>query len=330
MTAKPRSIDPVRWRPPPVTPLPEPDVHAPLRVLPVPGHAPEDVVVDAGGALWTGVDDGRILRIEGDDVAVVAATGGRPLGLATTRDGRLLICDSHRGLLRLDPATGELETLVAQVAGRPLMFCSNVVEASDGTIYFTESTDRWRYEYYKGAALEGRANGHLFRLGTDGSVDELLHGLMFANGVTLTADESALVYAETLAARLSTYHLTGPDAGRVTPLAEHLPCLPDNISTAPDGGIWAAMVAARNPVSELLAPRPPILRKLLWLLPYDKLPKLAPTVWAVKFDPGTGEVLRQLHTEHPDFAAATGLVEHAGRLWLGCIGSAALTSVDLS
>jgi hypothetical protein len=34
----------------------------------------------------------------------------------------LLICDSHRGLMRYDPATDTLETLVAEVAGRALTF----------------------------------------------------------------------------------------------------------------------------------------------------------------------------------------------------------------
>ena len=88
------------------------------------------------------------------------------------RDGRLLISDSHRGLLKLDPGTGTLQTLVAEVGRRPLTFCSNVVESSDGDVYFTESTDRFRYEYYKGSALEARGSGHLFRLNPDGTVDD--------------------------------------------------------------------------------------------------------------------------------------------------------------
>jgi len=61
---KPRKppIDPVHWQPPPVDPLPQLPA-ADLTVIPVPGNAPEDVVVDADGNIWTGVDDGRIVRI---------------------------------------------------------------------------------------------------------------------------------------------------------------------------------------------------------------------------------------------------------------------------
>src|ERR1700753_3834397 len=101
-------IDPIRWHPPRSRPLPEPDWTAALQVIAVPGTAPEDVVADAAGNIWTGVEDGRIVAISagGSWVQVVADTGGRPLGLAVARDGLLLICDSHRGLLRCDPATG--------------------------------------------------------------------------------------------------------------------------------------------------------------------------------------------------------------------------------
>jgi hypothetical protein len=51
-------IDPVRWQPPPSRALPEPDMTAPLNVVALPGNAPEDVVVDADGNIWTDVDDG--------------------------------------------------------------------------------------------------------------------------------------------------------------------------------------------------------------------------------------------------------------------------------
>jgi len=324
-------INPVRWRPPPSRPLPEPDLTATLHVVALPGTAPEDVVADADGNIWTGVEDGRIIRItpDGGSADVVADTGGRPLGLAVARDGRLLICDSHRGLLRYDPANGAMETLVAKVGGRALKFCSNVVESSDGTIFFTESTDRFHYEYYKGSVIEARPTGSLFRLNRDGSVTILAPGLRFANGVTLTADESAVVFAETTCCRLSKYWLTGDQAGTITPLATDLPGYPDNISTGRDGRIWVAMVSDRNRLSEWLSPRAPIVRKLLWRLPYRWLPNPKPVVWVIAFDPDDGHIVTQLRTSHRDFGLATGVVETPGRLWLGRIGGAGICYLDL-
>ncbi|WP_372507847.1 SMP-30/gluconolactonase/LRE family protein [Mycolicibacterium crocinum] len=322
-------VDPVRWQPPPQRELPPPDLNSSLRVIGIPGHAPEDVVIDADGTVWTGTDNGAIVRIRsGQAPDVVANTGGRPLGLAVARDGRLLICDSHRGLLRLDPASGVFETLVSEVAGRPLTFCSNVVESSDGTMYFTESTSRFHYEYYKGAVLEARASGSLFRRDVNGTVTTLATGLRFANGVALTADESALVVAETTGCRVSMYPLTGSGVGEPVPLIEHLPGYPDNISTAPDGRIWIALVSERNAFGEWLMPRAPLVRRLMWKLPYAWMPSPKPLVWAIAIDLD-GRLRAQVRTVDPRFGLATGLVEHDGTLWLGCIGSSAVACLDL-
>jgi streptogramin lyase len=80
-------------------------------LIPLPGEGPEDVVVGSDGSIYTGLLDGRILAVAPEDGAVreVARTGGRPLGLEATTDGRLLICDSPKGLLELDLETGALK-----------------------------------------------------------------------------------------------------------------------------------------------------------------------------------------------------------------------------
>ncbi|MCZ0729088.1 SMP-30/gluconolactonase/LRE family protein [Mycolicibacterium iranicum] len=323
-------IDPVRWQAPPVEPLPE-FPGADLALIDVPGGDPEDVVVDSAGHLWVGARNGNIVRFRPDGTApeVIANTGGRPLGLGFARDGRLLICDSPRGLLALDTATGRIETLVTSIAGRRLMFCSNVTETADGTVYFTESTSAFAIDWYMGAILEARGRGALHRLNSDGTVTTLVDGLYFANGVTPTADGSALVFAETQGRRLSKYWLTGPRAGSVTPLAVHLPAMPDNLSTGADGRIWCAMVTPASPLADRLAAGPPLMRKLIWRLPERLQPKPEAVVWAVAFDPDSGQAVAGITMIHPNFCMATGLVEANGRLWLGSIGGPHLGWVPL-
>lgn len=328
--SRPR-VDPVRWLPPPVDPLAEVGP-ADITVVPLPGNGPEDVVIDADGRVLASLEDGRIIRIppDGGEPVVIGDTGGRPLGLHVGRGGRVLVCDSHRGLLALDPERRRLETLVESVAGRPLTFCSNVTETSDGTIYFTESTSDFRIEHYTAVVVEARGRGSLFRLGSDGTVTTLLDGLYFANGVTLTGDESALVFAETQARRLSKYWLTGPRAGSVTPLAVHLPGMPDNLGTGADGRIWAAMVTEVNTTLEWLLPRAPILRKVAWRLPERLQPQIKPEVWAVAFDADTGAVVAGLRTKHPHFGVVTGVAESTDKLWMGTISYPAVAYADLS
>jgi sugar lactone lactonase YvrE len=330
MARKPR-INPVRWQPPPVDALP--DLPAPsVTVVPLPGNGPEDVVVDAAGQLWTGLEDGRIVRFaaDGGQPTTIANTGGRPLGLHAARDGRVLICDSHRGLLALDAASGALDVLVESVGGRRLKFCSNVTETDDGTIYFTESTSDFHFEHFTAPIVEARGRGALFRLDADGTLTTVVNGLYFANGVTPTADGSALVFAETQARRLSKYWLAGPQAGTVTPLAVHLPGMPDNLSTGADGRIWAALVSEANAALEWMLPRAPILRKLVWRLPERLQPQINPEVWAVAFDPDSGAPVAGLRIKHPDFGAVTGMVEAGGKLWMGTISFPAVAHVDLA
>jgi sugar lactone lactonase YvrE len=327
---KPR-IHPVRWQPPPVDPLPDMPASR-VTVVPLPGNGPEDVVVDTDGQLWTGLEDGRIVRIpaDGGEPAIVANTGGRPLGLHVARDGRVLICDSHRGLLALDPNSGTLDVLAEGVAGRRFKFCSNVTETPDGTIYFTESTSDYHFEQFTAPIVEARGTGGLYRLDTDGTVSTLVDGLYFANGVTPTADGSALVFAETQARRLSKYWLTGPQAGSVTPLAVNLPGMPDNLSTGADGRIWAALVAEMNPALESLFPRAPIIRKVVWRLPERLQPQIKPEIWVAAFDPDSGAAVAGLRTEQPDFGSVTGLVEAAGKLWMSTINFPAVAHVELA
>src|ERR1700751_2082079 len=111
-------------------------------LAPLPGEGPEDVVVGPDGVIYTGLLAGRVLAVAQEDGAVreVANTGGRPLGLEATADGRLLICDSPNGLMELDLKTGALKTLVTHDGAERLIFCSNVVAAPDGDLFVTVST----------------------------------------------------------------------------------------------------------------------------------------------------------------------------------------------
>ncbi len=297
-----------------------------LRRLELSGVGPEDVVLDADGRALVGVSDGRILRIDPVDgvVETIARTGGRPLGLEWCASGRLLVCDSERGLLQVDlEAGGTVTTLVADVDGVPLNFASNVVEASDGTIYFSASSRDFDLDHYLGALLEHRGTGRLFRRDRDGQVQTLLDGLQFANGVALAPDGSCVVVAETGAYRLRRYWLAGPRAGAHDVLVDNLPGFPDNISLGSDGLVWVTLAAPRDRLLDALLPRPGVLRQLVWLLP-ERLrpaPKRTVRVVAVSFD---GRVVHDLEGPGDEYSMVTGVAERDGVLYLGSLHETAL------
>jgi sugar lactone lactonase YvrE len=331
---KPR-VTPIVWQPP-ATPArarrPHGDVPMPRPVLhPLPGIGPEDVAVAADGAVYTGLADGRMLRLLDGVVDVVADTGGRPLGIEVDADGSLLVCDATRGLLRIRPGDATITDLVPAgtlIDGVPLRVCNNAAIAADGTIWFSDSTARFGLAHWKADLIEHSGTGRLLRRDPDGTVSAVLTGLHFANGVALAADESFVTVAETGAYRLTRLWLTGPQAGRSDVLADNLPGFPDNIARGSDGLIWIAMGSPRNRALDLLAPRPPVLRRLLWALPEALLPKPADTVWVQAVDV-SGRTVHDLQTAMPGFSMVTGVREQSGTVWLGSLHSAAIARFTL-
>ena len=303
-----------------------PDPLLARRYVAIGGRGPEDVVADARGRVLTGVEDGRILRLDGlaDPEAVrvetLADTGGRPLGLELLPDDGLLVCDAERGLLRVDLADGTVRVLADSVAGEPLRGGSNVVALSDGSVYFTVFSLRYPIERWIGDIVEHTGTGRLLRLapGAD-SPEVLLDGLQFANGLAPSADESFLVVVETGVRRLTRYWLTGPKAGRSEPFVEDLPGMPDNLWRAgPDGPIWVALAGPRVAPLELLHQAPPAVRQAAARVAVHMPFRPTGTIGAMAFD-DDGTVVHHLAARGSSYRMATSVCEAAGHLVLGSV-----------
>lgn len=317
-------IAPQVWRPP-AAPTASPDPLPPLTVVPVNGFGPEDVLVDKGH-VFTGLDDGRIVRLtpDGRRLDLVADTRGRPLGLEWYPDGRLLVCDAKRGLLLVSRQSGETEVLVPRGPG--LRVCNNAAVAADGTVYFTDSSSRFDLDYWKADLLEHSGTGRLLRRSPDGSVEVLLSGLCFANGVALAPDESYVVVASTGSYRLDKIELP---SGRHVVLADNLPGFPDNISTGSDGLVWIALASPRLPVLDLALRLPPVIRKATWALPESLQPKDKSVVWVRAVDGADGRVVHDLRGVRPDYHLVTGVREDAGVVYLGSLEERAVAYFSL-
>lgn len=298
---------------------------AQIEVYPIPGSGAEDVAVDSEGRIYTGTREGYLLRLspDGRHVERIAQTGGRPLGIEVHPDGYLIVCDAHRGLLRVHPDTGVIDVLAHSVAGVPMRFTNNCDIAQDGSVYFSDSSEQFGIDEFKGDLLAHSGSGRLLRWSPDGTLEVLLTGLHFANGVALAEDDSFVLVAETGGYSVTRLDLSGPSAGRRTVVIENLPGLPDNMSTGTGGVFWMALPSARNRLLDLLLPRPGVLRKAVWALPDRLQPDATRITWVVGID-GDGRVVRNLQGPGTAYHYVTGVREHAGQLYLGSLVESAV------
>ncbi|OXM62649.1 SMP-30/gluconolactonase/LRE family protein [Amycolatopsis vastitatis] len=293
-----------------------------VTLIPVGGHGPEDVVVDGEGRVYTGVDDGRVLRVspDGRHIDVVADTGGRPLGLELYGDDELLICDARAGLLVVPLSGGTPSVLATSALGLDFVFCNNAAVAADGTIYFTDSSRRFGIDRWRDDLIEQTAGGRLLRRSPDGSIDLLLDGLQFANGVALAPDESFVAVAETGAFRVSRVRLSD---GRSDVFVDGLWGFPDNISTGTDGLIWVTQASPRVAALDVARRLPAFLRAGIRALPTSLQPRPGREVGVLGVA-ADGKVERELRGEIPGFHMLVGVREWRGKLYFGSLEESAI------
>lgn len=299
-------------------------------VHPVPGHGAEDVVVAPDGSVFTGTDDGSIVRLSADGRRIdrVAHTGGRPLGLELFDNGDLLVCDALAGLLVVHLDDGSVQTLLTEIDGVRMRFCNNAAIAGDGTIWFSDSSLHFGVDQWKDDFVQNTRTGRLIRRDPDGTVTVVIEGLAFANGVALSADEQFVVVAETGARTVVRRWLSGPRAGERDYLVRDLPGYPDNIARGTDGLIWVTIASPKDPLVERLQTAPLAIRKAVTRIPEKLQPKPKETIRVQAYD-DTGALVHDVDLSETGYHMVTGVREHDGRVWMGSLHEPAIAVYDL-
>ncbi|KAH9769111.1 Str synth domain-containing protein [Citrus sinensis] len=116
-------------------------------------------------------------------------------------------------------------------------FANDVIEASDGTLYFTVSSTKYTpADFYKDMA-EGNPYGQLLKYDPKSNQTTVLQeGFYFANGIALSKDEDFVVIP------MQKILAEGQSQWNINPFAENLPGEPDNINLVPDGSFWIALI----------------------------------------------------------------------------------------
>ena len=113
-----------------------------VALIDVPGLGPEDVSCAVDGSWVTGLEDGRIIKLDASGVVkTLGNTGARPVGLQVMTDGSVIVADAMRGLLRLNP-DGSIDVLANTFEGQPILFADDLDISADGVVWFSDASQR--------------------------------------------------------------------------------------------------------------------------------------------------------------------------------------------
>ena len=167
---------------------------------------------------------------------------------------------------------------------------------ADGTIYFSDASNRYALKDIVLDILDGRPSGRLFAFNPQNkSLTLLADGFAFANGVAVSADQSYVLINETFTYQISKVWLTGPKAGQKEILLDKLPGLPDGIARAADGTYWVAMYGLRPQLVDKFHANPWVKNQLA-KLPKSLAPVPKPYGLILQIN-AQGEILQSLHDQ---------------------------------
>ncbi len=285
------------------------------------GFAPEDVAIDAEGRIYTGLDDGRIMRLQADGMHPAEFTNihGRPLGLVFDTNGNLIVADANEGLLSI-ARDGSVSVLTKSADGIPFGCTNDLDVAADGTIYFTDASSKFPLANFTADILEHQGNGRLLAYDPKTKATRtLMKDLYFANGIAVSPDQTFLLVAETGTYRVHRFWLTGPRQGQSEIFIDNLPGFPDGISSNGKDKFWLALVTPRDATLDKLLPHP-FLRKVVYRLPKFVQPAPKRYSFVLGLDMN-GKIVENLQNPAPDcYAEIANAVEHNGSLYFGSIG----------
>lgn len=301
----------------------------------------ESVHVSEPGSLWLLDKYGNVFVAEPD------STGGyskpaknayigpsRPLGHTQNAHGNLVVCDSAKGLVMLEQASGKVVILASQVSddspldpGSVINYANDLDIAGDGTIYFTTSSEIpvvpnalgfWdTYATFTLTMLQGSTTGRLLSYNPNTKKTHVLaDGFWYANGVAIAPDQSFVAFVETMSVSVHKYWLKGPKKGQTELLISSLPGFPDGLSLSEDGNFWVTLAGPNQPFVKILPYR--ALRFLFaWLPKLGIKPKFKQFGMVIKISP-EGKVLEHLmDTDGSVVNSISSVTEHNGRLLFG-------------
>jgi len=139
-------------------------------------------------------ENGTIVFLKPSGIAAEEAKGFREPGangLLMGQDGRLIICNhGKRAVESMDIDTLERKTLIGSYQSQQFNSPNDVIQASDGTLYFTDPP--YGFEGLNNSPLKQLKMNGVYKLSPDGIISVIFEDMTFPNGIALSPDESWL------------------------------------------------------------------------------------------------------------------------------------------
>lgn len=290
-------------------------------------YGPEDIVFDQAGNLYCGVhrkaddfSDGCILKITpAGKIEVFYEAGSWVAGLHFDAANNLIALSHKQGLISISPDKKVTILANKDEKGQPFLIPNGLDIASDGKIYFSNTSEFSPYtiQYGRKVILEIKPIGGLYCYDPAlKTVKTLVEGACFGNGVVLSKDESHLLLVETSKYRVQRYWLTGEKAGQTALFMDNLPGFPNGISIREDGSYWLGFTTKRSDALDKIHPKPGM-KKLVYGLPAFLQPK-ADKFGMLMHVSAKGDILQAFFdTKGAVMPEAGAVKEHNGFLYLG-------------
>ena len=157
--------------------------------------------------------DGLSFPVDPSQLSVLPAHVHMPNGMTLGHDGSLVVCEQgtraeHARISRVDPRTGQVDTLIDHWGGLRLNSPNDVTVRSDGTIWFTDPS----YGYLQGFRPEPQVGDYVYRYDpASGRLSVVADSFDKPNGLAFSPDEQTLYVTDSGANQEpGSYHVRRP------------------------------------------------------------------------------------------------------------------------
>jgi sugar lactone lactonase YvrE len=288
---------------------------------------PEDIIMDSLGYIYCGVhkskndfSDGKIIKIAPDKtITTLYDAQSWVAGLHFDNKGNLLALSHKEGLISIDKNQKITVLASKDEQGRPFLIPNGLDIASNGLVYFSNTSHESAYtiKYGRQLILEIKPTGGLYEYNPKTQkVRTLIDGTYFGNGVILSQKEDFILLTETTKYRVLKYWLAGPSKGKTEIFIDNLPGFPNGISIRPDGSYWLGFTTIRNDALDKIHPKKGM-KKFVYALPNFLQPKAVKFGLILNLSP-QGKILDALLDPTGNWVSEAGSVkEYNGNLYIG-------------